>query len=844
MLRFFLPAVLLAALTAHLHAGLRPSAVPLVAHDPYFSVWSPADKLTDAPTMHWTRKAQPLRSLVRIDGTAFRLMGPEPSAVPALPQTSLEVLPTRTIYHFANDQLELTLTFLTPALPDDLAVLARPLTYLSWQARSLDHQPHRVEVYFDCGAEIAVNTPEQIVRAERPGPGVIRVGTVTQPVLARQGDDVRIDWGYAYLAADETRLAPGEAARAEFARSGNLSATDAPATDAAASAAPVLAARLDLGPVADTPVRRSLVLAYDDILSLRYFEADLPGYWRHGGLTMEKLLPLAVREFPALEKRCVDFDTRLMAELTRIGGSDYADLGALCYRQTLAGSKLVADARGQPLFFPKENLSNGCIGTVDVIYPMAPFTLLFSPALTKAMLQPILDYAASPRWKFDFAPHDLGRYPHATGQVYGGGEKTLDRQMMVEESANMILLVAALARAEGNADYAAPYWPQLTTWAAYLRAKGFDPENQLCTDDFAGHLAHNVNLSAKAIVALGAYARLCETRKDPVTAKTYRDLATGLAARWAREADDGTHFRLAFDQPGSWSQKYNLVWDRLLDLGLFPETALRKEMDFYRTRLAPYGLPLDSRQPYTKLDWTIWTATLTGRRDDLDALLGPVMKFINTTPDRVPLTDWYMTDTARLRGFIARPVVGGVFIAILGEPATWQRWAKAGANTTATWAPLPIRQSHSLAPTAEDAPVLWRHAFTEPAANWTAPEFDDSAWSEAPAPFGTAKNNLITPPRTPWPKGGLWLRRQFTLAARPTGDLRLRVAAPSAADIYLNGILAAQVPGAIRDYQHVSLSPAALAALQAGRNTLAAYSVRPSGGRAENLDVGLIVLEP
>src|SRR5262245_31251247 len=109
---------------------LRPPAVPLVAHDPYFSVWSAADKLTDVETTHWTGKQHPLHAMVRIDGKAFRIMGAEPASVPAIAQKDVTVFPTRTIYEFANEQVAITLTFLTPALPWDLGVLSRPLTYV------------------------------------------------------------------------------------------------------------------------------------------------------------------------------------------------------------------------------------------------------------------------------------------------------------------------------------------------------------------------------------------------------------------------------------------------------------------------------------------------------------------------------------------------------------------------------------------------------------------------------------------------------------------------------------------------------------------------------------------
>jgi hypothetical protein len=417
------------------------------------------------------------------------------------------------------------------------------------------------------------------------------------------------------------------------------------------------------------------MIAYDDLYSIQYFGNNLRPYWRRGGAEALDLLNVAARDYPDLQKRCARFDSELAADLTRAGGEKFAQICTLAYRQALAANKIVADAGGQPLMFPKENFSNGCIGTVDVIYPMAPLFLLMSPSLSRAMLVPILDYASSPRWRFPFAPHDLGTYPLANGQVYGGGEKNEKNQMPVEETGNMLLLLAALAQIEGNADFSVRYWPILQKWADYLRDKGFDPENQLCTDDFAGHLAHNVNLSAKAITALGAYALLCEMKGDKAAAEENRKLAREFASRWIKEADDGDHFRLAFDKPGTWSQKYNLVWDSILHLGLFPAEVLRKEMDFYRKIQDRFGLALDNRKPYTKLDWTLWTATLTGSQSDMEALVAPVFVFLNETRDRIPMTDWYYTQTAKKAGFQARSVVGGVFLKMLYDPGLWQKWA-------------------------------------------------------------------------------------------------------------------------------------------------------------------------
>jgi hypothetical protein len=474
---------------------------------------------------------------------------------------------------------------------------------------------------------------------------------------------------------------------------------------------------------------------------------------------------------------------------------------------------------------------------VDVIYPMLPQFLALSPALARAALQPLLDYAASPRWRFDFAPHDMGQYPHANGQVYGGGERDETNQMPVEESANMILLMAALARAEGSPDYASAHWPLLTRWAEYLKARGLDPENQLCTDDFAGHLAHNANLSVKAILALAAYAQLCDLRGLVRESAEYHQLARDFAARWQEMAHDGDHYRLAFDRAGTWSQKYNLVWDRILGLGVFPPEVAQREMAFYRRNLAAYGLPLDNRSEYTKLDWTVWSATLTGERADFDALLAPLMTFLTATPDRVAMTDWYWTHDARKVGFQARPVVGGVFIKLLDDAALWRRLAGQAQTLTGAWAPLPVPPKLiPVVPAADREPSTWRYTTEEPGEDWMAPAYDDSAWPEGPGGFG-APGTPGAIVGTEWRTDDIWLRRTVTLPAQLPADPYLWVHHDENAQAFVNGIEVARLSGYTTEYRGVRLSEAARAVLKPGASLIAVHCHQTTGG--QYIDLGL-----
>ena len=652
----------------------RPPATPLVTHNPYFSIWSDGDTLNKEETVHWTGHPNPLTSLLRIDGKVYRLMGRRPGE--PLPQVDRQVTALHTTYRFAGAGVNVTLTFYTPSLTTDLDLLSRPVTYLTWAVASTDGGTHKVEALLDASADLATSYPGQPVTASRARTqqtDVVSVGSRDQQVLNRSGDDLRIDWGYFRIAVphdESATLATGSDLLKQFAAGALPQEDDLSVPTGQNHNSDHIAAALDLGSVGQTPVSRHVLLAYTEDYAFQYFHQNLRPYWQRNGMTVGTMLDHAATEYTALEQKGAAFDKTFQQQMTAAGGEKYAWLCTLSYRQALAAHSLVAGPDGEPLTFEKENFSNGDTATVDVIYPTAPIWLLFNPKLLHAEILPVLRYASMEnRWHFPFAPHDLGRFPLANGQEYGGGEKTEEDQMPVEETGNMLILVDALARTENDTALAAQYWPKLTQWAEYLRTHGLDPENQLTTDDFAGHVAHNSNLSIKAAEGVAAYAHLAKLLHHDEEAKRSNAEAHRMATEWIKLAREGDHYKLAFNSPGTWSQKYNLVWDRMLHYDLFPASVATSELAFYKTKMNRYGLPLDSRRDYTKLDWELWTATLADDEATFDSIMDPIYTWLNEGPTRVPLTDWYDTKTGKQSGFQARSTVGGVFIKALSKKA-------------------------------------------------------------------------------------------------------------------------------------------------------------------------------
>ena len=624
---------------------MRPPCTPIITVDPYFSVWSERDILQN--TTHWTGLPATIRGTVTVDGLPWHFLGLGGEGENmTVESTQIDAFSTTFIYK--NDAIRLTVRFTSPMLPDDLYYASRPVTYCHATWEALDGKEHTVSVGFSFSEELVLNEKREgravPSAVSIPGVTAIRMGNAEQNTLSRSGDLISIDWGYLYLAV-------AGAGRAEETKLADMAA---------------------ISISADLQNEALFLFAYDDIDSIRYFGKNLKAFWRKDGKTIETAIAEAAGEYDAVLARCKAFSHKLMGDAREKGSEKYAELLLLSLRQIMAGHKLVVDGNGDVLYISKECGSNGCGATVDITYPSSPMFLRYNTELLKGMIRPVMRYAASEEWKFDYAPHDVGQYPLLNGQAYGvtrkDGKVEISEywQMPVEECGNMIILFAAICDADDSGDFALPYMDTIEKWSKYLTQYGEDPGNQLCTDDFAGHLAHNVNLSIKAIMGIAGYSRiLSRLDRDEEAAELMAIAKTYAVSAVERAKNEDGSYRLAYDQPGTFSLKYNAVWDLLWNTNLFPAEFFTGEITRYKKELLPCGVPLDSREKYTKSDWTAWVACFAQNQEDFDAIVDPMWQAYNATPSRVPMSDWYYCDDGRFREFRHRTVQGGLFMKLL-----------------------------------------------------------------------------------------------------------------------------------------------------------------------------------
>ncbi|MEE1137161.1 MAG: DUF4965 domain-containing protein [Acutalibacteraceae bacterium] len=621
---------------------LRAPAVPLITVDPYFSVWSSDTTLNVSNTEHWTGKSNSIIGTVIVDGSRYLFLGYHRD-YHKINQVSLDIDALSTTAVFENEQIRLKAVFTSPVIADDYRLLTRPVTYLEVSYEILDGKEHTVSVNIAASEELCLDEGGQndvVTEAVEYGRVKgMRMGNTEQKPLNRSGDDVRIDWGYFYLMTDK--------ADAEI--SANKIWDDV---------------HINIASQLAPSEKLMYYFAYDDIESIEYFGKYLRSYWNKDGQTILEAVDEAAGEYDEVTGRCKAFSEKLYSDALEAGGEKYAELLSLAYRQVIAAHKLVLDENGEILYISKECFSNGCAATVDVSYPSIPMFLLYNPELVKGMMRPVIRYAKSDAWVFDFAPHDVGQYPLVNGQVYG--QNALKYQMPVEECGNMLIMDANVAIATGSADFAAEHLDLLEGWCTYLIKYGADPEDQLCTDDFAGHLAHNCNLSLKAVMGLQGMAIITDMLGDADKSAFYRNEAEKMAANWMNTAlnPDGTS-NLAFDRPYTYSMKYNMVWDKVWKTGLFTQEFMDAEIADNKKHFNKYGMPLDSRADYTKSDWLVWTASMASEKKDFEEYIAPLWKAYDESVSRVPMTDWYDTVSGRWVSFRHRTVQGGLFMRLL-----------------------------------------------------------------------------------------------------------------------------------------------------------------------------------
>ena len=250
--------------------ALRAPSYPLITIDPYTSIWSFTDQLNEDATRHWTGKEQGLLGVIEVDGVSYRFMGKEApeEGTPvrfekAAVQQSVNVLPTQTYYTFECGPVCLDLIFTSPLLLNDLDRMSTPVNYISWQVRATDGKTHETRLTVEASPSLAVHSDDQAVTVafeEENGISYVKAGTVEQSVLARKGDDVRIDWGYFYLAArteKQTEMKVSDRQQLVYSR--------------------------DMGTVSDSPQSGFLMVGYDDLYSIQYFKDNRMGYWKHNG---------------------------------------------------------------------------------------------------------------------------------------------------------------------------------------------------------------------------------------------------------------------------------------------------------------------------------------------------------------------------------------------------------------------------------------------------------------------------------------------------------------------------------------------------------------------------------
>ena len=679
-------------------------AYPLFVNNPYFSIWSSSDKLNETDTVFWNSSIKKTYGVVYADGICYSFLGNLENTV-KLNQNKVEVNLFSTDYEFECDDFKLNLSFINPLLLTDLELMSRPVSYLKYKIlckKKLDHIKISLFLHqshcFDRVNDYIIGGCFPLAEYE-----VACFGLNRQHPMSHTGDSFSADWGYTYIAGKEA-LFTSKSAIYEFLSKGTLEYKYNDREEEKYIAA------VDSYSNQSSTIEGKFMLAFDDLCSIFYFGDWYKGYYFRNGKTIFNALEEANENFESTLERLSQFEKQLYKDLEKYD-EDYKLLCVAAFRQSIAAHALVETKEKELLFLSKECHSNGCIATVDITYPSMPLYLMYNPELVTAMTSPIYKFSRMPIWKFPYAPHDAGTFPYCLGQTYAlkadetKNGKCLsnlfqrnrwngimvshpmiyqfpecmeiyneDSQMPIEECSNMLIIAYSSLFFGADDSVVKENYDLLKMWCWYLIEKSLIPTNQLCTDDFFERIDKNVNLSIKAIQAIKCFTLIAERFGFTSDYEYANNGLQSFLKEFNEMFKDVDHLPLSYyGSSDTYSLKYNLAYDTILNTNLFSKELKEKEINYYLSKVNHFSVPLDQRSDLTKTDWILYVCSLTDDLDRMKRLYSGVANFLRESKCRVPFSDLYHVNDSVIKDFQNRPVQGGIFILLLKDKAKFKK---------------------------------------------------------------------------------------------------------------------------------------------------------------------------
>lgn len=326
--------------------------------------------------------------------------------------TSVDIQATQTHYKFQCGEVELQLSFVSPALLQNKYFMGCPAGFLSYQVVSKNGQQHNVEILFDLDMEWMFDRIKVKESVEK-GWKII------------QGDSLYI----AMKSDDDIQ---------SVCKDGRI----------------VLTQKNMMRNGKDNGV---LLLGYKEGEVLQYFGENLPCYWEKGKkVGIKDALRNMGNEYQSLQRECDEVDSYYLRKLSLEESSIKADKMLPFYRNFMSTRRISVAPDGELLCY------GNIVGRVRDAFGSFPYLLFYERVdWMKGLLKPVFDCCESGHWPKQFPPFDIGFFPIAIHQ-----ESVND--YAIEMASDMMMMTLAVVKAEKSFDYAERHWNAVSQWGNFL----------------------------------------------------------------------------------------------------------------------------------------------------------------------------------------------------------------------------------------------------------------------------------------------------------------------------------------------------------------------------------------